>query len=62
MVEQLRSSMETALDCVRLVIADGVRFQETVAKGVAEGTIFTSDDDRDGPVIGDIEPQSPWTS
>lgn len=51
--------METALDCVRLVIADGVRFQEAVARGVAEGKIFTSDDHHDGPVIGDIEPQRP---
>lgn len=51
--------METALDCVRLVIADGVRFQEATARGVAEGKIFTSDDHDDGPVIGDIEPQRP---
>jgi hypothetical protein len=59
MAEQLRSSMETAFDCVRLVIADGARFQKAVAKGVAEGTISTSDDHFDGPVIGDIEPQRP---
>jgi hypothetical protein len=59
MVEELRFGMETALDCVRLVIADGVRFQEAVAKGVAEGTISTSDDHFDGPVMGDIEPQRP---
>jgi hypothetical protein len=59
MVKELRSGMETALDCVRLVIADSVRFQEAVARGVAEGKIFTSDDHDEGPIIGEIEPQRP---
>lgn len=59
MVDQLKSSMETALDCVRLVLADSARFQEAIAAGVAERTIFTSDDHREGPGIGDIEPQRP---
>jgi hypothetical protein len=50
---RIRDSMETALDCVRLLIADGARLQEAAAAGV-----LISDNEA-GPEIGVVAPHRP---
>ena len=51
--ERFRASLETALDCVRLLLADGAALQAAAADG-----ILISDDDS-GPEIGDVAPHLP---
>jgi len=51
--ERFRASLETALDCVRLLLADGAALQAAAADG-----ILISDDDS-GPEIGDVAPRLP---
>ena len=51
--ERMRASMEVAMDCVRLLLADGAALQAAAA----EGTLFS--DNEAGPEIGDIAPHLP---
>lgn len=57
--DDVSDSMITVVDCLRLLLADMARLQRAVAEGLADGTIYASDDHTDGPAIGDIAPQRP---
>jgi hypothetical protein len=53
--DHLSASMETALDCIRLVLAAGAALQAAASD---DGKVIALDDDT-GPAIGEVAPHRP---